>query len=32
MTAEHAFRSLCEEFKCSVDESEPLDDAEQIIS
>jgi len=32
MTAEHAFSCLCDELKCSVDESGRLDDAKQIAS
>jgi len=32
MTAEHACNCLCDELKCSVDESGHLDDAKQIVS
>jgi len=32
MAAEHAVSCLSAEFKCTVDESECLDDAKQIVS
>jgi len=32
VTAEHALSCLCDERKCSVDQSGLLDDAKQIVS